>query len=90
MSDADRCHRRGNVGHCVVNCEARRDGPARGVYVEGYGTRWSVGLKEEELRDDRGGGGVVDGAVETDDSFAEEAREDVICLQSVSGQRRVL
>ena len=80
MSDADGGHRRSDVGHCVVDCEARGDGAAGGVYVEGYGARGGVGFEEEELRDDGGGGGVVDGAVETDDSFAEEAREDVVCL----------
>lgn len=36
-------------------------------------------LEEEELRYYGGGGGFIHRAVETDDAFLEEAREDVVC-----------
>lgn len=62
-------HGRGDVGHGVVDGEAGGDGAARGVDVELDGLFRRVGLEEEELGDDGGGDGFVDGAVEADDTL---------------------
>ena len=59
----------GDVGHGVVDGEAGGDGAARGVDIEVYGFFRGVGFEEEELGNDGGGDGLVDGAVEADDTF---------------------
>ena len=71
-------HGRGNVHHGVVDGETRGDAPAGGVDVEVYRRGRLVAFEEQELGDDAGGEGVVDRAVEADDSLGEEAGEDVI------------
>ncbi|KAI4148943.1 MAG: hypothetical protein LQ340_004860 [Diploschistes diacapsis] len=86
LADADGADGRGDVGHRVVDGEARGDGAAGGVDVEGYGLVRRVGLEEEELGDDGGGEGVVDGAGKRDDAFAEEAGEDVVCCGAREGK----
>ena len=69
LADADGGDGRGDVGHCVVDGEAGGDGAAGAVDVEVYWLFGGVGFEEEELGDDGGGDGFVDGAVEADDAF---------------------
>lgn len=69
MAYAGCCDGRGDIGHGVVDGEAGGDGATRGVDVEVYGLFGGVGFEEEELGDDGGRNGLVDGAVEADDTF---------------------
>lgn len=62
-------HRRGYVGHRVVDCEAGGDRAAGRVDVEGDGLFGGVGFEKEELRYYARGGVFVNGPVEADDSF---------------------
>lgn len=55
-----------------------RDAAPRGVYVQVDGAVGAVGLEEEELRDDRGGGGLVHGPGQRDDALLEELAENVV------------
>lgn len=63
--------------HGIVDCESSSDGPPRGIYVEGDCFLGIFGFEEEELGYDAGGEDFVDGAVEADDAFFEEAGENV-------------
>lgn len=67
-----------DVLHRIVDRETCRDGTARGVDVEGDWFGGVLGFEEEELGDDGGGAGFFYFAVEADDSFFEEAGEDVV------------
>lgn len=69
LADADGGNGGADVGHGVVDCEARGDGAAGGVDVEGYRFGGGVGFEEEELGDDGGGHDFVYGAVEADNAF---------------------
>ena len=69
LADADGGDGGGDVGHGVVNGEAGGDGAARAVDVEAYGLFGGVGFEEEELGDNGGGDGFVNGTVEADDTF---------------------
>ena len=82
LPDADGGHRRTDVGHGVVDGEAGGDAAAGAVDVQVDGFGGVVGFEEEELRDDGGGHGLVDVAVEADDAFFQQAGEDVVlnCL----------
>lgn len=69
MPDAGGGYGRGDVGHGVIDGETGGDGAAGGVDVEVYGFFGGVGFEEEELGDDGGGDGFVDGPIEADDAF---------------------
>ena len=58
-----------DVVHCIIDCQARGDGPTRGVDIEVYGLLWVLGFEEKELGNDDGGEAIVDGAVEAYDTF---------------------
>jgi len=69
--------------HGVVDGETGRHAAARRVDVEVYGLLRVLRFEEQELRYDAGGGRLFDFAIEADDAFFEEAREDVVCVSSV-------
>jgi len=77
LSETDCGDGSGDVLHCVVDCEAGGDASSRGVDVEGDGFLGVLGFEEEELGDDGGGEDFFYFAVEADDTFFEEAGEDV-------------
>lgn len=68
----------GDVGHCVVDCQAGGYAAAGGVYVQRDGLARVICFEEEELCYYACGGCFVYGAVEEDDAFAEEAGEYVV------------
>ena len=69
LPDASGGDRGGDIGHCVVDGETGGDRAAGGVDVEVYGFFGGICFEEEELGDDGGGDGFVDGAVEANDAF---------------------
>ena len=71
--------------HSVVDGEASSDGAAGRVDVERDGLFGGVGFEVEEHGDDAGRGGVVDSALEVDDPFFEEARENVVGEEVAAG-----
>lgn len=79
LPDTHRVHRRVDVGHGIIDCEAGRDRAAGRVDVQRYRLRGRVGFEEEELRDDGRGEGVVHLAIEADDTLLEEFGEYVSC-----------
>lgn len=66
------------VLHCIINSKTCGNGATGGieVHVDGFGG--VLGLEEEELGDDDVGSVVGDGTVDANDSFFQEAREDVV------------
>ena len=74
---AYRAHRAADVVHCIVNGEAGAHAAARRVDVERDGLLRVVGFEEQQLGDDHGGHGLLDLAVQADDAFLQQAREDV-------------
>ena len=72
LSNTNGCHRRGDVGHSIVDGEAGGDAAAWGVDVERYGLFGIVGFEEKKLSDNGGGDGLVDFAIQTDNTFLEE------------------
>jgi hypothetical protein len=83
-------HGRRDVGHGVVDCEARGYGSPRRVYVEGYGLLWGVGFEVEELGYDGCGDGFVYFAVEADYSFLFLSSAGAIKARGVEEQGNVL
>lgn len=84
MTDADRGDGRADVCHRVVDGETGGHGAAGRIDIERDGLFRIVGFKEEELRDDAGGDGLIDGAVEAYYSLFQKAREDVVCVPTTS------
>lgn len=67
-----------DILHSVIDSETRGDDSARRIEVEVDWLRGVLGFEEKELRDDEGGGAIVDRPVDAHDALLQEAREDVI------------
>jgi hypothetical protein len=84
LSDTYRRHGRLNVLHRIVDRQSRSHASAGTIDVEIDVLRRIVGLEKEELSNDGGGGGLFDFAIEGDDAFLQQAREDVLCVPAAS------
>jgi len=78
-----------DVLHSIVDCKPSGHATARRIDIEIYLFLWILGLEEEQLCDNTGGGDLINLAVETDDAFFKQARKDVLGLPtaSLTGQR---
>ena len=74
MTNAYGGDRAGNVCHGIVDGEAGIDGPAWGIDVEVYGLFWGFCFEIDELGFHARRDGIIDGAIEEDNTFLWEIR----------------
>jgi hypothetical protein len=73
-----------NVLHRVVDRQSRRHASAGAIDVKIDVLGRVVGFEKEKLGNDGGGRGFFDFAVEADDAFFQQAREDVLGVPATS------